>query len=136
MENKLLLYPVTMMFFLIIYLYVRNFLDNIKAKNSKKIKFSYFKTYQGEVPDYIAVSRQTLKNQFELPIFFYFLVSAIMAIDAVSRIDVFFAWSFVVSRYIHCYIRLTTNYVPHRAKLFKLGLLILIVWWIQFLISI
>ena len=136
MENKLLLYPVTMMFFLIIFLYVRNFLDNIKAKNSKKIKFSYFKTYQGEVPDYIAVSRQTLKNQFELPIFFYFLVSAIMAIDAVSRIDVFFAWSFVVSRYIHCYIRLTTNYVPHRAKLFKLGLLILIVWWIQFLISI
>ena len=59
------------MMFLTIYLYVKNYLDNRKATKNKEIKYNYFKAYKGEVPEYVAVSRQTLKNQFELPLLFY-----------------------------------------------------------------
>ena len=59
------------MMFLTIYLYVKNYLDNRKAVKNKEIKYNYFKAYKGEVPEYVAVSRQTLKNQFELPVLFY-----------------------------------------------------------------
>ena len=132
MEKTLILYPAFAMMFLTWFLYFKNHSDNRKAAKNKSIKFSYFKAYQGEVPDYVTVSRQTLKNQFELPIFFYFLISVILAFDKVSQLDIIFAWIFVISRYIHCYIRLTSNYVPNRAKVFQLGLFILIIWWIYF----
>ena len=72
MEKNLILLPAIAMMILTLYLYVRNYLDNRKAVINKSIKFSYFKTYIGEVPNHLAVSRQTLKNQFELPIFFIF----------------------------------------------------------------
>ena len=135
MEKKMILYPAASMILLTLFLYVKNYLDNVKAKKSKMIEFSYFKTYEGKVPDYISVSRQTLKNQFELPLFFYFLISVILAFDNLSKLDIIFAWMFVVSRYLHCYIRLSSNHVPHRAKVFKLGMLVLIVWWAIFLIN-
>ena len=135
--NKVfLLYPAISMIILTFFLYTKNYLDNRKAKKSDVIKFSYFKTYKGEVPDYMAVSRQTLKNQFELPIFFYFLISVILAFDKVSQLDLVLAWIFVASRYLHCYIRLSSNHVPSRAKIFQLGMLVLIVWWIIFLYNI
>ena len=134
--ETLILYPAISMMILTLFLYVKNYLDNRKATINKSIKFSYFKTYTGEVPDYVAVSRQTLKNQFELPIFFYFLISVILVFDKVSQLDIIFAWIFVVSRYLHCYIRLNSNYVPNRAKVFTFGMLVLVVWWIVFLVNV
>ena len=133
MEKTLILYPAILMMILTLFLYVKNYLDNVKAKKSNAVKFSYFKIYEGEVPDYVSISRQTLKNQFELPIFFYFLTAIILVFDQVSQLDLIFSWIFVISRYLHCYIRLSSNYVPYRAKVFKLGMIILIVWWSIFL---
>ena len=136
MEKNLILLPAISMMILTLFLYVKNYLDNRKAIINKSIKFNYFKAYKGEIPDYLAVSRQTLKNQFELPIFFYFLISIILVFDKVSQLDLILAWIFVVSRYLHCYIRLSSNYVPNRSKVFLLGMLVLIVWWGIFLYNI
>ena len=136
MEKTLILYPAIGMMILTLFAYVKNYLSFVKAKKSNAIKLSYFKTYQGEVPDYVNVSRQTLKNQFELPILFYFLISVILAFDKVSQLDIILAWIFVAFRYFHCYIRLSSNYVPYRAIVFQLGMLVLIAWWIIFLYNI
>ena len=136
MENTLIIYPVIFMIFLTLYLYVKNFLDNQRGVKSKIIRFNFFKAYKGDIPEYIAVSRQTLKNQFELPILFYFLISLLLIFDSVSLVDLVLAWIFVISRYIHCFIRLTTNYVPYRAKVFMVGLLTLIISWINLLYNI
>ena len=136
MEKNLILYPAIAMMILTLFLYVKNYLDNRKATKNKSIKFSYFKTYTGEAPDYVVVSRQTLKNQFELPIFFYFLIAVILTFDKVSQFDIALAWTFVLSRYLHCYIRLSSNYVPYRAIVFQFGMFVLIVFWIIFLVKI
>ena len=136
MEKTSILYPAISMMILTLFLYVKNYLDNRKATINKSIKFSYFKTYAGEVPNYIAVSRQTLKNQFELPIFFYFLISIILVFDKVSQLDLILSWIFVASRYLHCYIRLSSNNVINRAKVFLSGMIVLIIWWVVFLINI
>ena len=135
-EKTLILYPAISMMLLTLFLYIKNYLDNRKARINKSIKFSYFKTYTGDAPDYVVISRQTLKNQFELPIFFYFLTSIILVFDKVSQLDIILAWVFVVSRYLHCYIRLSSNYVPYRGKIFQLSMLILTAWWIIFLYNI
>jgi len=136
MEKTLILYPAVFQIVLTFILYVKNYLDNTKATKNRSVNFGFFKAYHGDIPEYIAVSRQTLKNQFELPILFYLLISLIITFDVVTMVDIALAWVFVVSRYIHCFIRLTSNYVPRRAMLFMIGLLTLIISWIHFLLSV
>ena len=136
MEKCLIIYSAVSMMLLTLFLYVKNYLDNTKATKTKDLNFKYFKAYQGEIPEYLAVSRQTLKNQFELPIFFYFLTSLVLIFDNITTLDIIFSWLFSVSRFLHCYVRLSSNYVPNRAKIFMAGLMILIIWWIVFLYNI
>jgi len=132
MEKNLIIYPTLLNVILIFLLYTKNTLDNRKAIKSKSLKMSYFKAYSGKVPDYIAVSRQTLKNQFELPILFYFLISIILYFDQVFLIDLFFAWLFVISRYLHAYIRLSSNKIKHRSITFQIGFYTLLLWFLKF----
>ena len=49
--------------------------------------------------------------------------------------ELILSWTFSISRYLHCYIRLTSNYVPYRAKIFTFGYLILIILSIDVLIN-
>ena len=136
MQETIILYPAIMMMILTIFLYVKNYLDNFKAMKNKELSSAFFKAYQGEIPENVEVSRQTLKNQFELPIFFYFLTTLILILKVPTALDIIFAWLFVISRYMHCYVRLTSNHVPFRAKIFTFGFFTLIIWWIIFLSTI
>tara|TARA_B000000557_G_scaffold146007_1_gene118465 strand:+ start:1919 stop:2332 length:414 start_codon:yes stop_codon:yes gene_type:complete len=132
MEKNLIIYPTLLNVILVFLLYTKNTLDNRKAVKSKSLKMSYFKVYNGKVPDYVAVSRQTLKNQFELPMLFYFLISIILYFDQVFLIDLFFAWLFVISRYLHAYIRLSSNKIKHRSITFQIGFYTLLFWFLKF----
>ena len=132
MEKNLIIYPTLLNVILVFLLYTKNTLDNRKAIKSKSLKMSYFKAYSGNVPDNIAVSRQTLKNQFELPILFYFLISIILYFDQVFLIDLFLAWLFVISRYLHAYIRLSSNKIKHRSITFQIGFYTLLLWFLKF----
>ena len=136
MQETIILYPAIMMMILTIFLYVKNYFDNFKAMINKELSSAFFKAYQGEVPENVEVSRQTLKNQFELPIFFYFLTTLILILKVPTALDLILAWLFVISRYMHCYDRLTSNHVPFRAKIFTFGFFTLIIWWIIFLSTI
>jgi len=133
MSQHFILYPSFLMMFLTLFLYGKNYFDNVKAAKNKSVKSDYFKAYKGDVPEYIHVSRQTLKNQFELPILFYFLTAIIFSYNQIKIADIVFSWLFVISRYLHCYVRLTSNYIPYRAKIFQFGLFILIFWCIYFI---
>ena len=136
MSKTLILYPFISMILLTLFLYVQNYLVNRKAIKNGIVKFSYLKDYIGDVPSYITISRQTLKNQFELPIFFYLLILMALIFDKVALVDLILSWVFVISRYIHCYIRLGYHNIIHRAYIFEIGMLTLVIWWIIFLYNI
>ena len=87
-----------------------------------------------KAPYYLETSRQTLKNQFELPVVFYFLIVLLYINETITIYELILSWIFSISRYLHCYIRLTSNYVPYRATLFIIGCLILIILSIDVLI--
>ena len=127
MKSYLILYPAFLMIFLTFFIYLKNRLDAKKAYKSGDVEGKYFKTYNGNVPDYLETSRQTLKNQFELPIIFYFLIILLYINGTITIYELILSWTFSISRYLHCYIRLTSNYVPHRAKIFTSGYMILII---------
>ena len=135
MNNALIIYPGCAVVFLTFLLYTKNRIEVGKAFSAKQIKGSYLKLYKDIPPDNVEISRQTLKNQFELPIIFYFLVSLLYIKGSLNQLDLIFAWIFAISRYIHAYVRLSTNYVPRRAKIFIVGLIALLAGWINFIIG-
>mgnify|MGYP001223524897 CR=1 FL=1 len=136
MSKTLILYPFISMILLTLFLYVQNYLVNRRAIKNGIVKFSYLKDYKGDVPSYITISRQTLKNQLELPIFFYLLILMALIFDKVALVDLILSWVFVISRYIHCYIRLGYHNIIHRAYIFEVGMFALVIWWIIFLYNI
>ena len=125
MESYLITYPAFALIFLTLFLYVKNRIDAQIAYKSKDIDPLYFKTYKGKAPEYLETSRQTLKNQFELPVIFYFYILLIMNFENISILELILCWLFSISRYIHVYIRLSSNYVPYRAKVFTFGFFII-----------
>tara|TARA_B110000438_G_C15591036_1_gene553843 strand:+ start:271 stop:681 length:411 start_codon:yes stop_codon:yes gene_type:complete len=135
MKNSLVLYPAFSILFLTFFLYIKNRFDADKAYKTGDISSKYFKTYEGKAPYYLETSRQTLKNQFELPLIFYFLVIILYFENSINIYELILAWTFAISRYIHCYIRLTSNYIPHRAKIFTFGFFTLILLSLDVLIS-
>lgn len=133
MDNSLIVYPAFSMVCLTFMLYIKNRLDVGRAIKEKKLELKYVKLYNIDPPDYVNLSRQTLKNQFESPILFYVLVCMLFVNDNLTNLDLVLAWVYSISRYVHAYVRLSRNYIPYRALIFTLGLVILLVSWISFL---
>ena len=136
MEGYLVTYPAFALIFLTLFLYVKNTIDAKSAYQSKELEPSYFKTYQGKAPHYVETSRQTLKNQFELPVIFYFYILLLMNFETISILELILCWLFSISRYLHAYIRLSSNHVPYRAMIFTFGVFIICILSIDILIKI
>ena len=127
MRSTLILYPAFLLIILTFIIYIKNRIDAKKAYESKEVKGNYFKIYKGQAPEYLEISRQTLKNQFELPIIFYFLVLIIYNLESINIFEIILCFTFSLSRYFHAYIRLTSNFVPYRAMTFSIGFIILLI---------
>ena len=134
MDRILIVYPAFAMLILTFFAYVKSRLILNKCLKEKSLSIKQIKLYTGELPEEFEQSRQHLKNQFELPVFFYLLIALLYSSSNFQLIDIVLAWMFVASRYIHSYIRFTSNYLPHRARLFILGMLLLMISWIKFVL--
>jgi hypothetical protein len=78
-------------------------------------------------PDYVLVVSNNIRNQFQVPVLFYVLCILFYSIDAVSAMVLYLAWAFVISRAIHAYIHMSSNFVPARFTVFTIGFIIMIV---------
>jgi hypothetical protein len=69
-------------------------------------------------------------NQFQLPVLFY--VAALLALWAggASWVEVVLAWVFVILRYAHAAIHVTTNHVHSRFAAYAAGLAVLALLWL------
>ena len=75
-------------------------------------------------------------NQFEVPVLFYVLVVLAMYTRKADLLFVALSWAFVLTRFAHAGIYVTTNQVPHRFGAFLAGVLVLAVMWIVFAVRI
>ena len=110
-------------------------LSRTKARHIKGLSKILVEKYKGEVPEELDQARQHFKNLFETTVLFYVLIAFIYASNSVNQLDLIFAWIYVVFKYMHSYIRLTSNYVPYRANLFILSILMILCGWINFLFN-
>lgn len=70
-----------------------------------------------------------LRNQFELPVLFHAVCLALYISTADNWATVALAWIFVLSRYAHSYIHITSNRLRHRRPLFIIGFVSLVGMW-------
>lgn len=74
----------------------------------------------------VVLTSNNLANQTQLPVLFYVICLLFAGIDAVSVLVLGLAWAFVISRYVHAYVHVTSNYIPARLGSFIFGATVLI----------
>lgn len=98
------------------------------AVRTGQASVSQFRENQNEPPSSLFV-RNNLANQFELPVLFFAACLTVHAIQATTTTTVILACIFVLSRYVHAAIHVTTNRIRYRQPTFVVGYLALAAIW-------
>lgn len=72
---------------------------------------------------------RNIANQFELPVLFHPVCLLLYITDADNIVTVVLAWLFVISRYAHSFVHVTSNRLRYRAPLFAIGFALLVCLW-------
>jgi hypothetical protein len=75
-------------------------------------------------------------NQFELPLLFYILIALALPLRHADLVIVMLSWVFVVCRFAHAGIFVTSNDLSHRSLAWFAGVLVLLAMWLYFALKI
>jgi len=75
-------------------------------------------------------------NQFELPVLFYLLIALALPLRHADLVIVLLSWVFVVTRFVHAGIFVTSNDLGRRSMAWLAGVLVLMIMWLYFALKI
>jgi hypothetical protein len=75
-------------------------------------------------------------NQFELPVLFYVLTILEYVTHLAGIVFVVLAWIFVLFRYLHAYVHVTSNVVRLRGAMFGISALVLAIMWTIYIVEV
>ncbi len=127
MNSSLIFWPVLTQIALTIVGYMLMGVRKAEALRTDNVDLTKTALDNDAWPDYVVQVNNNVRNQFQLPVLFYVLCFVFYSIDAVGITVLSLSWVFVVSRIIHAYIHMTTNYVPARFRVFLIGFVIMII---------
>lgn len=127
MNNELIFLPVLAHIFLVFMLYIALGRVKTKAVKAGQVDRQVASLNPKAWPEYVLKVSNNLDNQFASPVLFYVLSMIYYVTNHINGILISIMGLYVLSRYLHTYVHITSNYVPHRYKLFVAGLLILLV---------
>jgi len=87
-------------------------------------------------PDRAAQIGNSFNNQFQLPVLFYVLVAIALPLRHADLVFVLLSWVFVVTRFAHAGVFITSNNVKRRFYAWFAGVLVLLAMWLYFAIRI
>jgi hypothetical protein len=76
------------------------------------------------------VVKNSIANQFELPVLFYVCCVLLYITEADNIVSLALAWLFVVLRYVHAFVHVTNNRIRYRRPLFMGGVATLFAMWV------
>ncbi len=76
------------------------------------------------------------RNQFELPLLFYLLIALALPLRHADLFIVLMSWVFVVARFAHAGIFVTSNDFGRRSMAWLAGVLVLLAMWLYFALKI
>ena len=75
-------------------------------------------------------------NQFEVPVLFYVLIALALPLRHADLVIVMLSWVFVVTRFAHAGIFVTSNDVRTRSLAWFAGVLVVLAMWVYFALKI
>ena len=127
-DTTAMFWPMIAHAFLVFILYYMLSKRRMAAVVSGDVDPRQFKENLAEPAESLLV-HNNLKNQFELPMLFHAGVVAIFICNADNIITIALAWIFVISRYAHSYVHITSNRLLLRRPLFMLGFMATVLMW-------
>lgn len=95
-----------------------------------KVNVRDIATDRGGWPEHERKVSNAFDNQFQLPLLFY--VGSLVAIGfGATLIEVALAFAFVLSRFVHAFIHVTSNHVIRRFYAYTAGLVLLCLLWLD-----
>jgi hypothetical protein len=76
------------------------------------------------------------RNQFELPVLFYVLIALALPLRHADLVIVMLSWVFVVTRFVHAGIFVSSNDLGRRSLAWFAGVLVLLAMWVYFALKI
>ncbi|WP_018238886.1 MAPEG family protein [Ensifer sp. BR816] len=121
-------WPVVAHVALVYMLYALLSLRRSAVVRAGKAQSSQFRENRQE-PSESLVVRNSIANQFELPVLFYACCVLLYIAEADNLLAVALAWLFVGLRYAHALVHVTSNRLRHRGPLFLAGFVTLAAMW-------
>ena len=127
-----IIYPMSLLLLLTASVLFMMLFFRVKAVRSRKVSPRYFKLNKGaEIPDHLEAISQNFNNLLQLPVIFYVVCLLIISLNLNLEAFTIYTWSYVIFRYLHSFIHLTSNNIIHRLFFFTLSCITLIVMWIK-----
>ena len=101
------------------------------AVKSGEARVGQYKVRSSEPASSVTVANNLI-NQFELPVLFHVLCLALFVTSGVNYLTLALMWLFILTRYAHAWVHLTSNSLLRRTPAFFLGAGILLIAWIWF----
>lgn len=127
MHSTYILWPVLALILLILLMYILLGYRKAKAVKTGSVNLKATALDNKAWPDAVLKVSNNIDNQFEIPIVFFVLCLLFYGIGQVDVLVLTLAWAYVISRYVHAYVHVGSNYVPLRMRIFSVGCLILLV---------
>jgi hypothetical protein len=125
-QNSIFL-PVLIQIMLVIALYIYLAIAKSRASQRGEVDEDRRALFDDAWPESVLKINNCIRNQFEVPVLFYVLITILWSLGAVNIFVHVLSWLFVATRIVHAYIHTGSNYVPLRRGVFSLGILILLV---------
>jgi len=126
MNQKLIFILVLAQIMLVFLLYIRLGIEKSRAVKAGSVDRKKAAINPREWPEHVIKVSNNIANQFEVPVIFYTLALILYVTEGVNEVILILSGVFVISRYIHAYFHITSNYVPYRFKAFLVGTLTLL----------
>ncbi|MCF6369727.1 MAPEG family protein [Rhizobium halophilum] len=127
--STMMIWPMIAHAFLVFGLYYLLSSRRIGAVRAGTARAEQFKANLEEPVESLII-HNNLKNQFELPVLFHAVCLALYITTADNAVTAMLAWAFVLSRYVHSYVHITSNRLRYRRPIWITGYFILIALWI------
>ncbi len=106
-----------------------------RAIKSGDIKPDYFEEHNNDTPpSYVQKATRHWSNLYEVPVLFYAVCAAILALGLDDLVFTWLAYSFLIFRLLHSFIHTTYNNIYHRLLIFACGLVVVLAMWIRLLL--
>ena len=132
MSVQMVLLPVFVLvglaFFLLLYMATARG----QAVKARETSLKDIASGQPKWPTKVAQIGDCFSNQFEIPVLFYVLIALALPLRHADLFIVLMSWVFVVLRFIHAGIFVTSNNVRQRGLTWFAGVLVLLAMWIYF----